>query len=103
LRKTKFKKLMPVLALLFHLIEVIDGTASGPVTEIAAHRAAKWCDFLESHARRIYGLAIDIRFEAASKLAKKIKAEELPNPFTTRDVPEMLGDARRQEHRAGRV
>ena len=56
----KFRSLMPSLALIFHLIEVADGTAAGAVTLRSAQQAAQWCDYLETHARRIYGLVNDI-------------------------------------------
>jgi hypothetical protein len=82
----KFKKLMPSLALIFHLIEIANGTVSGPIPEITAKRAMAWCDFLEAHARRIYGLVTNIAIEAAARLAKHIKAGELGTGFTARDV-----------------
>lgn len=83
----KFRSLMPSLALIFHLIAVADGTAErGPVSERAALLAVDWCGYLESHARRIYAMAATPEQEAAVKLAEKIKAGSLPNPFTTRDI-----------------
>src|SRR5262249_46865327 len=51
---SKYRSLMPSLALIFHLVEVVDGKASGTVSMKAARMAAAWCDFLEAHARRIY-------------------------------------------------
>lgn len=82
----KFRSLMPSLALIFHLIDVADGKARGPISEGAARLAVDWCEYLESHARRIYATAASPEQEAAVKLAEKIKAVSLPNPFTTRDV-----------------
>lgn len=83
----KFRSLMPSLALIFHLIDIADGKAErGPVSERAALLAVEWCGYLESHARRIYATAASPEQEAAVKLAEKIKAGNLPNPFTTRDV-----------------
>jgi hypothetical protein len=69
----KFRSLMPSLALIFHAIGVADGTASGPVTLRSAQRAAQWCDYLETHARRIYGLVNDLEIQAAARLASKIQ------------------------------
>lgn len=83
---TKYRSLMPSLALLFHLIDVAAGEATGQVTGKAAIMAAEWCDYLESHARRIYGLIGDISTRAAGELAKKIKKGMLPDGFTLRDV-----------------
>ncbi|MGZ8250567.1 MAG: DUF3987 domain-containing protein, partial [Methylomagnum sp.] len=39
----KFRSLMPSLALIFHLIDVADGKASGPVSVKAACLAVAWC------------------------------------------------------------
>ena len=82
----KFRSLMPSLALIFHLIEVADGTASGPVTLRSTQLAAQWCEYLETHARRIYGLVNDIGVQAASRLASKIKEGAIQDGFTARDV-----------------
>ena len=78
----KFRSLMPSLALIFHCIDLADGKPPGPVTERAARLAVDWCQYLESHARRIYAMAESPEHEAAVKLAEKIKAKVLPNPFT---------------------
>ncbi len=82
----KYRKLMPALALIFHLIEIADGTASGSVTLASAERAAKWCDYLESHARRIYSMVDGLPMKAAQALLAKIKAGELGERFTLRDI-----------------
>jgi len=83
---TKYRSLMPSLALLFHSIDIADGTAIGQVTERAAIMAAEWCDYLESHSRRIYGLLGDVSTRAAAELAKRLKKGMLPDGFTLRDV-----------------
>ena len=53
----KYRSLMPSLALIFHLLDVADGKVFGNVTITSAQLAAAWCDYLESHARRIYHMA----------------------------------------------
>lgn len=74
---------MPSLALLFHLIEVVDGcTLPGPVSLHAAQLAAAWCDFLEAHAQRIYQGITQYALYAAKRLADRLKASALPSPFT---------------------
>jgi putative DNA primase/helicase len=94
----KYKKLMPALALIFHMIDIADDgqRARGPISELTAKRAAAFCEYLESHARRIYALITDVRLEAAARLAKKIQTGELGKEFTVRDVYrrgwELLGD-----------
>ena len=82
----KYRSLMPSLALQFHLIDIADGMSSGPVSLSAAQMAAAWCEYLESHARRIYGMAEDITERAAGILANRIKAGKLENNFTAREV-----------------
>jgi len=82
----KFRSLMPSLALIFHLIEIAAGNASGPVSVKAACLAVAWCNYLESHARRIYAMAESPEHEAAVRLADKIKAKALPSPFTVKTV-----------------
>jgi putative DNA primase/helicase len=82
----KYRSLMPALALLFHLVELVDGRViSGPINHRAALAAAAWCEYLEAHARRIYQSALDGDPETAMQLAERIKAG-LPNPFRARDV-----------------
>ncbi|MGE5755631.1 MAG: YfjI family protein, partial [Planctomycetaceae bacterium] len=81
----KYRSLMPSLALLFHLVEVAGGEASGPVSLKSAKRAAAWCDYLEAHARRIYQAAFDGDPEPAQRLVERLK-ESLPNPFAPYQV-----------------
>jgi hypothetical protein len=88
---SKYRKLMPALALLFHLIDLADGKKSSGVSISNAARACGWCEYLEAHARRIYALVTDIDVLAASILAKKIIDEKLKNGFTLRDVYRQKG------------
>ena len=82
----KYRSLMPTLALIFHLIDVVDNGTQGPVSSEATEKAVAWCKYLETHARRIYGLVADIGQQAALKLAEKIKNRKLNDGFTVRDV-----------------
>lgn len=82
----KYRKLMPSLALIFHLINVASGKASGPVTLDCVTLAAGWCDYLESHARRIYGGTIDESCQSVRNLAKKIQEKEIVGSFDIRDI-----------------
>ena len=54
----KYAKLMPALALTFHLIDCIQIGLVGLVSLRCVEMAIEWCDYLESHARRIYGLVL---------------------------------------------
>jgi len=82
----KYRSLMPSLALLFHLLEVVDGTAEGAVSHHAATMSAAWCDFLEAHARRIYQAVTQQSLFAAKRLADRVAESALPSPFTAGDV-----------------
>ena len=82
----KYRSLMPSLALIFHLIDVADGASGGPVSLQAAEKAAAFCDYLESHVRRVYGLVANIDQQAAAILAEKIQTQKLNDGFTVRDV-----------------
>jgi hypothetical protein len=85
----KYRSLMPSLALIFHLVNLAHtkGVGIGPVSKECAEQAAAWCDYLETHARRIYGLITNVTAQAAIQLSKKLtKKGELPDPFTVRDV-----------------
>lgn len=83
----KYRSLMPSLALIFHLIDVADDrTRAGSVSLRAAELAAAWCDYLESHARRIYGLVTNANQAAAAMLLQKIDTNKLSDGFTVRDV-----------------
>lgn len=83
---TKFDKLFPALALILHLVDCAASGKRGAVTAESALRAAAWCDYLEAHARRCYGLLIDDGLRAAQALAEKVRQSKLPDGFTARDV-----------------
>lgn len=78
----KYRSLIPSLALLCHLAE----GHTGPVGIQSLSRAIAWGRYLESHARRIFSLAVAPDTAEALALAKKIKAGELPDEFALRDV-----------------
>lgn len=78
----KFEKLFCAIALILHLAE----GRIGDVTVESAMRAAAWCDYLEGHARRIYGLVETGKVNTAKMLARRISEGKLPNGFTARDV-----------------
>jgi len=82
----KYDKLFPALALILHLVDCSAKGIRGPVTGTAALRAAAWCEYLESHARRCYGLLMDDGLRAAQALAEKLRQRQLENGFTARDV-----------------
>jgi Protein of unknown function (DUF3987) len=85
---SKYRSLIPSLALILHLAE--GGT--GPVPVPCIVRAAAWGEYLESHARRVYSMAVAPAVTSARALAARIKAGELKvageavDTFTARDV-----------------
>ena len=95
----KFKSLMPSLALIFYLVDVAKALLDGKEIDALgdcriplgyAELAARWCDYLESHARRIYQLGFSASAVAAERLLDKLADDELkvpvPNEFSSRDI-----------------
>ncbi len=82
----KYRKLMPALALIFHVSDMVTGQASGAVSLDAAERAAAWTEFLWEHAQRIYGLALEADSANARTLARRLQKSDLADGFTAREV-----------------
>jgi hypothetical protein len=91
---SKYRSLMPSLALLF---ELADRAASGALSSQTAdlfvslehaRQAAAFCAYLESHARRIYACLTTPQMRAAQELAEKTKSNKVGvnGIFTLRDV-----------------
>jgi hypothetical protein len=54
----KYRSLMPSLALIFQLIEFVDGSGDGGAVGLrAALQAVAWCEYLKTHASRLYASA----------------------------------------------
>ena len=89
---TKYRSLMPSLALIFHVVNCesdpveITGTQKRLVSLDATQMAVKWCVYLQSHARRIYGLLDTVNAVAAKDLLRHLKAGDLKEGFKVRDV-----------------
>ncbi len=81
----KYRSLLPSLALIFHIIDIAESEASGPVSPSAFYMAKEWCEYLESHATRIYE-GLGQGQQATTVLSRKILKQDLPNPFKLRDV-----------------
>jgi len=82
---SKYRSLMPTLALLFHLTEA-DRPLDGLVGIDATIRAARCCDVLEAHALKVYAGAIRPDLQAAHALAKKIEDGKVKDGTTVRDI-----------------
>jgi hypothetical protein len=72
---SKYRKLMPALALLFQLAEdIADESAQAYVKAPAARMAIQWCEYLSGHALRIYWPIIRPGGSAAQLLAAHLPA-----------------------------
>lgn len=87
---SKYRSLMPSLALLFELADVAaTGGKIGEAKTVSldhARQAAMFCEYLESHAMRVYACIVSPEARAARDLARHIQARDLPEVFRTRDV-----------------
>jgi hypothetical protein len=79
---SKFRKLIPSLALINHLCD----SRHGAVSEAALLRAITFSEYLESHAQRIYSYATRPDIDAAKTLLKRLASGKLPSPFKTREI-----------------
>lgn len=79
---SKYRSLVPSLALLYHLAE---GRA-GSVGNEAVLVAIAWAEYLESHARRIYAPVIGTGANPAMELAAKIRSGHVVDGFSAKDV-----------------
>ena len=83
---SKYRSLMPSLALIFHLVDVVGGQEQGPVGLQSARLAAMWCDYLEEHARKIYASELYPDLTTAHLLASKIRAGAITDAMHVRDI-----------------
>ena len=79
---SKYRKLVPALALLIYLAD--DGR--GEIGEDATLKALAWAEYLETHAHRVYGAVTQVEVAAAKAILRRIERGDLQAPFTTRDV-----------------
>ena len=79
---SKYRKLVPALALLIHLAN----RDSGPVSLATLNKAFIWASYLEAHARRIYSAVSRPDTAAARELAKHLERGELAERFTLRET-----------------
>lgn len=79
---SKYRSLVPALALVLHLA---DG-GTGPVCHGSLTKAIEWNYYLWSHARRVYASVTNAAAFGAKALADKITAGKLADGFTARDV-----------------
>ena len=78
----KYRKLVPALALIDHLAE----GGNGGVGKEALLRALAMAEYLETHARRLYGATDTIDIIAAEAILAHIRKGAVKDGFTARDV-----------------
>jgi hypothetical protein len=69
-----------------HLVSVADGSASGVISAEATRLAIDWCDYLKTHARRIYHMATDVMQQAAKALSRRMRKKEIEDSFIIRSL-----------------
>lgn len=79
---SKYRKLVPALALLDHLIL----GQHGDITAESLLRAIHWQRFLFAHAQRSYAAVTSATMDSAKSLSEKIIQGKLNDGFTVRDV-----------------
>lgn len=85
----KYRKLVPALALIFHLVDVIENPKrrrSEGVSKESLQMAIALSEFLFAHAKRIYGLVLNGQHPAVAALAAKLTSGKLSDGFSERDV-----------------
>jgi hypothetical protein len=78
----KYRTSVPALALINHLAD----RGSGPVNQKATLKALAFADYLESHARRVYGASSEMERTAAKAILARIRNGNLSTGFTARDI-----------------
>lgn len=79
---SKYRKLVPALALIHHLVM----GRSGRVWLDSLVSACAWSEYLESHALRVYGAAMDDSVNGAKTILRHIKAGDLGTTFTKQEL-----------------
>jgi putative DNA primase/helicase len=78
---------MPSLALIFYLVKTVEKEVDPTGVDVQSTRQAiQWCDYLETHAKRLYASGEDPSMESARVLLGHIQNGDLPNGFSPRDV-----------------
>lgn len=79
---SKYRKLVPALALINQLVDC----GSGAVGRDALERAIAFSEYLASHARRLYGAGLRLEVVTAQAILARIRKGELTDGFTARDI-----------------
>ena len=87
---SKYRGLLPRLAGLFELADraAVGSDLEGEIAISLDHarQAAALCEYLESHARRVYGCLTSPEMSAAQELGRHLAEGDLPDTFALRHV-----------------
>jgi hypothetical protein len=83
---SKHRKLVPALAMIFHIIAVADGAKPSCVSLKATQTALLWEAYLQKHAQRIYGLVLGTPYITTLALLERIVDGSLRDGFTVHDI-----------------
>jgi putative DNA primase/helicase len=79
---SKYRKLVPALALINHLAD----SGVGPVSDVATLRAISFSGYLETHARRAYAAVSEAEASTAKAILNRMRRGDLKDRFTARDI-----------------
>jgi hypothetical protein len=84
----KYRSLFASLALIFEAVEMVGSVegAGKAVRRTSALRAAAWCEYLESHAMRVYSPSFDVATVAAKNLLERLEGGEIEHGEKVRDI-----------------
>ncbi len=82
----KLQTLVVRLALVFHMIDVVDGAMPGPVSLKALNMALAWARLAEQHARKIYATELNTDLRRALDITDLIKRGEIRDGVNVRDI-----------------
>ena len=84
---SKYRSLMPSLALIFHLLRRVTKESDRTAIQLdTAQLAAAWCSYLQKHAEKLYRTALMSDFDGARAILQKINNGELEESFSARDI-----------------
>ena len=78
----KYRKLVPGLALIAHLVD----TGKGAVSATAMEKALRWAAYLETHAARVYASSSVAAADAAHAIIAKVRSGHLKQQFGSREI-----------------
>jgi hypothetical protein len=84
----KYRSLFASLALIFEAVDFVDDAegAGKAVRKTSALRAAAWCEYLESHAMRVYSPTLDVTTAAAKILLDRIEVGDVEHGAKVREI-----------------